>query len=993
MGTERVRMLCAEVDWGAVGHAYGFATEIPFALEELAAAGADAARGMLVLGGFWGNVFHEGSRYDASLATLPILVEIARDPTCAVRTNVLDLVVALLLGNEESFVDTGYEPSQSSPDPRLLERLQRAFDDCSGAFVELLHDHDAHVRASAARCLAWVREPAGPARAELEARFAVDRDPDVRATILYALSLLGTDALAVAAAGDADVVVRVHAALAIVRLRGVAAAPDSTAVVRAATSVKGRSAVPFLRGELAVLAHHLAGESDVAPQPSVARELEETLRRRAPPLPIEPTKTPKASSSESRRTEPSGTFPSDLSPFPRRGLNADERVRFVSMNGNAIRVAGDFAQIGDITGTGAVLSVEGARVERLPWPALRGGWTTAVVDDGEGGFVFGGQWTQTGGRTVGGIVRFHRDGSPYDRWDRWGGIRCTGLARHGKTLFAIEQGGPRGPAPKLLGIDMDSLDTVWLPSFQGAVTALALVDRTLFVGGRFGRVENAVRPGLAAFDVESRRLLDVTAPLLARVPHRIACTASTVYVGSRLQGPSPDGRTDALVAIDRETGAVVWESGLGADADVASLSIGGGRLYVAGRFAQVGGAARNGACAFDLADHRLLDWAPVDEAKPATVELVQHLDDDTVLLGGAFTPRGHRPTRGIVWVDARGSAKGIDVRVAGTLSEIAVDGTRIAVAGGFPIIGEARIDGAAEIDIGSGAATPWATPTVSVASAAEDERGVCTSSRDVVTEGGRDVTIAHRGNAGSWEVHVNERVSQIVLDETRAWIIGRFTRVGGQPRHYFACLSRATGEVLSPRADFDRPPAAIARLGEHVFVAGGFRHLGREPLAGVVRLTAHDGAIAPLPFSMSGSVRALATSDRQLAVLGCFGTNGGASSELVLLLEVATAAATEIPLALRALNGPGRLTHAAFRSGHLVVAGDFTVINGHPRSGLAELALDGRVSDWAPRLALRRATPIVEVMATSDARVAIGGSLSIIVQGVADAIDLAVFEA
>lgn len=994
MSGERVRALCAEIDWGAVGHAYGFATEIPFALDELAAAGRDAAHGMLVLGGLWGNVFHQGTRYDASVVTLPILVEIARDPACAVRTNVLDLVVALLLGSEERFIDTGYDATRESEEGELAQRLQAAFDGCLAPFVEMLDDDDAHVRASASRCLAWVRAPAEAARAALGIRFATEHDADVRATILYALSLLGDDSVAAGALSDADVVVRVLAALAVVRLRGDAAPAESKAVVRAAASVNGSSAVPFLRGEIGVLARHLVRGTDGTPDPAIANDLAEAVRARGPRPAAAPTKSPKAAPARPKAVPAVETFASDLSTMPRPGASADDRVRWASTTGNTIRIAGDFAQIGHVTGTAAVLSIDESRVTRLPWPRLSGGWTSAVVTDGDGGFVFGGQWTHVDGRVGGGIARFRGDGELYERWlHRWSGVRCSALARDGRTLFAIVRGGPLGGVPSLFAIDMETLDIVWRPRFAGEVTAIALAERTLFVGGRFGSVEGKERPGLAAFDVDRRHLMDLIAPPLARVPRRFAVTSRHLYIGSHMQAPRPGGRTDALLAINRDTGAVIWESGLGPDADVASLALGGDRIYVAGRFTKVGGAARNGACAFSLEDHRLLDWAPIDEERRAGgVELVHCLDDDTILVGGAFAPRGARSTKGIVGVDAAGVATGIDVRVAGSLAGVALAGRRVALAGGFPMVGEAPIDGAAEIDLRSGAARPWAAPTRTIASAAEDARGVCTSSRDAGGTGGRDVVVAHRGNDGStWEVHTNERVAQIVLDETRVWIVGRFTRVAGQRRHYFACLSRATGALLPPRADFDKAASALARTRDHVFVAGGFKHVGREAISGLVRLDARDGALAPLPFQMRGSVRAMATCEGHIALFGSFSANADEPSERALVFDTHTSAAIELPLVLAALNGPGRVTHAAFRGGRLIIAGDFTMVNGHPRAGLAEIAFDGRVSDWAPRLALRRATPVVETLAACDERVVIGGSVAI-VEGDAIVIDLALFE-
>ena len=148
MNIDRVRTLCARIDWGSLEHAYGFATDIPWLLEELAMGGPATRK--RVLWQLWGNVFHQGTRYSASPAALSTVVEMATDPSCPARSELLDLSVGLLLGFEEEFIVDGYELPPDEADG-LCEQLQSAFDAQYPAFVGLLDAPDARTRPSATR--------------------------------------------------------------------------------------------------------------------------------------------------------------------------------------------------------------------------------------------------------------------------------------------------------------------------------------------------------------------------------------------------------------------------------------------------------------------------------------------------------------------------------------------------------------------------------------------------------------------------------------------------------------------------------------------------------------------------------------------------------------------------------------------------------------------------------------------------------------------------
>lgn len=63
------------IDWESIEHAYGSATDVPPLLRALAD-GRDLKKTTYEL---WGNVFHQGTRYEASRHVVPFLYEILRD--------------------------------------------------------------------------------------------------------------------------------------------------------------------------------------------------------------------------------------------------------------------------------------------------------------------------------------------------------------------------------------------------------------------------------------------------------------------------------------------------------------------------------------------------------------------------------------------------------------------------------------------------------------------------------------------------------------------------------------------------------------------------------------------------------------------------------------------------------------------------------------------------------------------------------------------------
>jgi HEAT repeat protein len=275
------------VDWAGLTHAYGHATDVPDQIRRLRSADRDVRD--KTLNELYGNIFHQGTRYEASAYAVPFLLELLTDPTTPDRPAVLGLLACLAVGYGEECLPAGYpiaehraaavggdellaagknyadeedeedeeeedeEEEEDDDDwldePALFDYMQ-TLDDAVinrlGAYIELaaydavraglplirslVTDADAEVRAAAAHVLAWFPEEA---TASLPALIpaAADSDPTVAATALAAIGLLSTpDAAEVvsvleSALDDPRDVVRWGAAIGLARLNGQDAGP------------------------------------------------------------------------------------------------------------------------------------------------------------------------------------------------------------------------------------------------------------------------------------------------------------------------------------------------------------------------------------------------------------------------------------------------------------------------------------------------------------------------------------------------------------------------------------------------------------------------------------------------------------------------------------------------------------------------------------------------------------------------------------------------
>lgn len=220
-----------DIDWSSLTHAYGSAEDVPELIRALGSpeeqARADARYEL------YGNIYHQGTRYEATAYAVPYLLQLATDAKTPDRADLIRLLASLATGDVSDDAVTGFpvrqlreslasfgeaqvqrigglreqwlaafvngRPAYQRPWNRdeavLLDTYYglRAYDAVRAgvpALVDLLTDADAEVAGAAAYTLAWFPEAAEITGPSLES-LASDADAPVAlaGTALLALAL------------------------------------------------------------------------------------------------------------------------------------------------------------------------------------------------------------------------------------------------------------------------------------------------------------------------------------------------------------------------------------------------------------------------------------------------------------------------------------------------------------------------------------------------------------------------------------------------------------------------------------------------------------------------------------------------------------------------------------------------------------------------------------------------------------------------------------
>src|SRR4051812_1318860 len=91
-----------EIDWSQLSHAYGPATDVPDLLRALAASEESHENDDDPIYELYGNIYHQGTVYEATAHAVPFLVRLASDSKINRRDDIIGLLHSIATSSEYS---------------------------------------------------------------------------------------------------------------------------------------------------------------------------------------------------------------------------------------------------------------------------------------------------------------------------------------------------------------------------------------------------------------------------------------------------------------------------------------------------------------------------------------------------------------------------------------------------------------------------------------------------------------------------------------------------------------------------------------------------------------------------------------------------------------------------------------------------------------------------------------------------------------------------
>ena len=200
-----------KIDWTKLTHAYGEASDVPELITSLAS--KDEEERKSALWELYGNIFHQGTRYEATPYAIPFIFELIRDPQVLDKANLIKFTVDLALGYPEAFLPKGPNVEDWAFDAEQLKEEEEAegLDDIDedwlkhiDAFInsyksvlkevptyyKFLESKDSVLKIMAIFAIAWFREVASESANKIRPLIAKEKDELILTNLLISLSML-----------------------------------------------------------------------------------------------------------------------------------------------------------------------------------------------------------------------------------------------------------------------------------------------------------------------------------------------------------------------------------------------------------------------------------------------------------------------------------------------------------------------------------------------------------------------------------------------------------------------------------------------------------------------------------------------------------------------------------------------------------------------------------------------------------------------------------
>ncbi len=424
----------------------------------------------------------------------------------------------------------------------------------------------------------------------------------------------------------------------------------------------------------------------------------------------------------------------------------------------------------------------------------------------------------------------------------------------------------------------------------------------------------------------------------------MAIANGKVYIGGRFSqvGPNTGGGAEVGTASGAYNAAFARIDG----AVYAVVSDGAGGWYIGGDFSFVDGLSRPRAAHLD-AGGGVTAWRP-NITSGAVLAL--HRDGNILYIGGDFTSAGGSTRNNLAAVNISSESAVLlswNPNANGPVRAITADGgSGIFVGGDFTTVGGVGRNRLAQVDLASAAVGNWNPNADSTVNA------IALSGTNVYVGGGfanvggalRDsVAVIDKasGTVGTWDPGTDGIVHSIAITGSVAYVAGAFGSSGGATRANLAAVDTVTGSATAWNPAPDGAVNVIAVEGSHVFVGGDFLNIASVARERAARITA-AGVAAPFDPDANGTVNALAVAGADTYVGGGFSSVNGSDRNRLAALD-ATTGVLDTAWA-PAANGDVIALEASSDGSVIFIGGAFTTIDGGDHRRIAAVdAVDGTI--------------------------------------------------
>lgn len=188
-----------QIDWGQIKHAYGPATDVPDLLRALASDDKEVRKTATTH--LCGNIWHQGTVYQATAYAVPFLLELLDQPTVADKDMILGLLQNIATGTSYYDVHQSldhYQNERNTPEFQAVIQKELAWVEAARSaviagiprYLQLLADSDPEVRSLATYVAVECRAHMPEVEQALQNRLMLETDPMVRAVQLIGLAYL-----------------------------------------------------------------------------------------------------------------------------------------------------------------------------------------------------------------------------------------------------------------------------------------------------------------------------------------------------------------------------------------------------------------------------------------------------------------------------------------------------------------------------------------------------------------------------------------------------------------------------------------------------------------------------------------------------------------------------------------------------------------------------------------------------------------------------------